>query len=362
MTVRPPADQQGKKATMSVRPARARRLATAVLPVMAGVTIAAASLMLPAAQAAQTAPLEPGLHQTARISLGTTTSFFKNTFTEAPDGTIFYSKGSVVYVVDGNSAPAVALHASGQVMALAASKADLFVQVGLVVTEFTRSNGARVRAWTLTSPVKPITTAGLLVSGTTLWSWTDWATDFSGFEYARVSRIITTSATVHTVDSLADPGDMAADSSGLYYQDFRGTAMTAGLAHDTPAGSVHTRPQANIDAPAGLSGGRLYLLSVHSSNAHQYIDGYSTASLARLSSAQVSGDDRNIAGTSVGLIVLTESCPHLNCASATVSKLSAGGSVSGTVTVPDAATLLPGPSAAVIEDVAGHMFLVRIGA
>jgi hypothetical protein len=349
---------------MPIPSARTRRLAAAALPALAGLVMAAASPVLPVAQAAETAPphpATPGLHQTARISLGTTTNFFRNTFTEAPDGNVFYSKGSVVYVVVGNSAPGVALHAPGQVMALAASTSDLFVQVGLTVTEYKRSNGARVRSWTLTSPVQPITSAGLIASGTTLWSWTDWATDESGFEYARVSRIGTTSATVHTVDSQADPGDMAASSSGLYYEDFRGSGLISSLAHDTPSGSVHTRPEVNIDAPAALSGGRLDLLSAHSNNGHEYIDTYSTSSLARISSAQVSGDQRTIAGTSLGLIVLSASCPRVNCTSATVSRLSTSGTVSATLSVPDAATLLAGPSAALIEDVGGHMYLVRVG-
>jgi hypothetical protein len=353
---------------MPARSARRIRIAASVLPVLASLGIAAAGVAIagiaaPAAQAATGRPghvAAPRLHQTARIPLGATTSIFKHVFTEAPNGNVFYSKGSVVYVVIRSLAPAVALHASGTVMALAANTSDLFVQVGLTVTEYKRSNGARVRSWTLTSPVKPITSAGLIASGSTLWSWTDWATDFSGFEYARVSRIVTTSSAVHVVDSQADPGDMAANSSGLYYEDFRGSGLTASLAHVTPGGTVHTRPNKNIDAPAALSGGRLYLLSVHAKNALQYIDSYSTSSLARTSSAQVSGDDRNIAGASLGLLVLDEPCSHEFCASATVGKLSASGSVSGALTVPYAALLLQGPSAAVIEDVSGHMYLVRI--
>ena len=55
----------------------------------------------------------PALHKMATIALGSTSNIFKNIFTQAPDGAVFFSRGSVVYVQKGTAAPQVALHAAG---------------------------------------------------------------------------------------------------------------------------------------------------------------------------------------------------------------------------------------------------------
>jgi len=299
----------------------------------------------------------PALHKMATIALGSTSNIFKNIFTQAPDGAVFFSRGSVVYVQKGTAAPQVALHASRSVLALAASTSRLFVQTGLTVTEYNRAGGAKVRQWTLTSPVTPITIAGLLVVGQTLWSWTDWGTDSSGFEFARLSRINITAA-VHVVDKQAYPVDVAANSSGAFFEDARGTRGVGNLVHVTPSGGVHAR-RGPVEALLALVGGRLHQMLFHA-DGHQYIDTYGAASLARLSSARISDNDRMFAGTGLGLIVLNEPCQHLVCAKANVSKLAANGSRTGTVTVPNAFSVLTGKNGAVVTVTGGHMFLVRI--
>jgi hypothetical protein len=58
--------------------------------------------------------------------------------------------------------------------------------------------------------------------------------------------------------------------------------------------------------------------------------------------------------------VLNEPCPHLVCAKATVSKLASNGARSGTLTVPNAFSVLTGPRGAVVTVSGGHMSLVRI--
>ena len=195
--------------------------------------------------------------------------------------------------------------------------------------------------------------------GSTLWSWTDWGTDSSGFEFARLSRINITSAAVHVIDKQAYPADMAAGPSGLFVQDARGTANAGFLVHATASDGSHAR-KGPVNCPMALAGGQLYELSFHN-NGHQFLDGFSTASLARVSSARAADSDRNIAGTSLGLLVLAAPCAQLTCAAASVSKLAASGSASGKLTVPHAFELLAGPEAAVVEFTSGHMFLVRIG-
>ena len=243
-------------------------------------------------------------------------------------------------------------------LALAASSSKLFVETGLTVTEYNRAGGAKVRHWTLTSPFTPLTIAGLLVVGHTLWSWTDWGTDSSGFEFARLSRINTTASAVHIVDKQAYPVDVAANSAGAFFEDVRGHNSLGYLAHAKPAGHVFAR-RGPVGALLALANGRLEQLAFHR-NGHQYVDSYGTASLRRTSSARISDNDRMFAGTGLGLIVLNEPCPHLVCASATVSKLAANGTRSGTLTVPNAFSVLTGPRGAVVTVSGGHMSLVRI--
>ena len=338
----------------------ARKKALPAAAFVAGLLAASLGQVLPAQAAARAIAVHraPSLHRTATIALGSTRNIFKNIFTQAPDGAVFYSRGSVVYVQKGSTVPRVALHAGRPVLALAASSSKLFVETGLTVTEYNRSGGAKVRHWTLTSPVTPITIAGLLVAGQTLWSWTDWGTDSSGFEFARLSRINTNAAAVHVVDKQAYPVDVAASTAGAFYEDARGTNSLGYLVHATPTGSVHAR-RGPVGALLALAGGRLDQLAFHA-DGHQYIDTYSTASLRRSSSARISDNDRMFAGTGLGLVVLNEPCPRLVCATATVSKLAANGSLTGTLTVPDAFSVLTGPKGAVVTVSRGHMSLVRI--
>jgi len=347
----------GKSDSMSIM--------TTIRKGLAPAAVSLALLGLASAQVAQAAtgsaarPAAPGLHATARIGLGSSSGIFSDVFTQAPNGAVFYSRGSVVYVVDGNLAPKIALHAGKNVLALAANASELFVQTGLTVTGYSRSNGAVLRHWTLTSPVTPITSAGLYAVGSTLWSWTDWATDRTGFEYAKVNRIAVTGSAVHVVAREAFPGDMAADTTGLYFESVRGSSDY--LNHVKPSGSLRSAHVSNgdVDAPLALAAGRVDLLTF---STQLHVTSFSPTTLAELSSKQVSANDRDIAGTGLGLLVLAQPCSHLTCSSSTVSKLDAStGSATGTLTVPYTYLLLPGPFGAVIEVSHGKVYLVRIG-
>jgi hypothetical protein len=176
---------------------------------------------------------------------------------EAPNGAVFVATGSIVYVVEGNSAPVVAEHAGGQVLALAADSTDLFVETGLVVTDYSRSTGNEVTKWTLPGSGTP-TSAGLLVGGPVLWAWTDFATDQSGFEYADLDRIVGQS--VVAVDNHAYPGDleMAADADGLYYEGLVNNANAGHLEFVTPSGTKTVSPDGiQFGSPIALVGGTL---------------------------------------------------------------------------------------------------------
>ena len=343
---------------MKIKP-RARALLTATALALAGL-----AATVPGAQAATrpaATPATPALHGT-RIALGATTALFADAFAEAPNGTVFFSRGATVYVVDGNRAPVTALHAGRTVLALAATNADLFVGTGLLVTEYSRANGRQVRRWTLTSEGTP-TSSGLYVVGNTVWAWTDPATDESGFQYAQVDRMHTSSAAVRVVDTWAFPEDVSADAAGLYFETARG-GVTDDLAHANPTTAAVQYRKAPVDAPLALANGRVDLLEFGTSA--EDVLSYNATTLALVSSKRVPDADAAIAGTGLGLLVLAEPCTGFSCASATVARLNvATGGTSGALRAPDAYQLLNGPAQAVIEATNVHgthanLFLVRI--
>lgn len=326
-----------------------------------GLALAALGSVPPAAQAARTpaGSVSPGLKvaRTIKLTKGSTL----DVFAEAPNGAVYFSAGKRVYVVNGNHGPVVAFALATPIIALAANATDIFVQTGLSVYEYGRKSDSYVRGWTLSSPHKPITSAGLLAVGGTVWSWTDWASDESGFQYATVSEIRTSSVHVKVVSkSDAFPGDMAADSAGLYFEAV--SHLTSdNLVRAAPSGSIRRRGDVDIDAPLALAAGRVDLLAVHG-NGHTYVDSFRASTLAPLTSRRVSGSDRNIAGTTAGLIVLRAPCNTLTCKDATVGVLNPRtGWVSGSVRVAHAYILLPGPAPAVITNVSGELYLVRLG-
>jgi hypothetical protein len=326
---------------------RRGRLAGAVIPAfalgIAGIVVAQAG--------AHAAPSAPALHAGHRVALGTTANVARNAFSEAPDGAVLYSRGSVVYVVSGTSKPKMVLRARGAVLAVAASSSDLFVQVGLTVTEYRRSGASRLRQWTLPRQLAPVTMAGLFAEGGTLWSWIDTETDSSGLEFATVSRIATARGAVHVITKFAYPQALAASSSGLYFESTNSGQSRYFLGHAVASGSVRYRQQPAVrfgPLPLALAGGRVDLLTF---TGHPAVNSYSAKTLALLSSKRVTGEDNSIAGTGLGLVVLGQVCgPGGRCSRPAVSRLNAAtGKTGGAVSVPGAFTLLAGPSAVVIE-------------
>ena len=338
---------------MTIKP-QARALLGATALALAGLVATAAG-----AQATSRATATPALHGT-RIALGATSGLYGNAFTEAPNGTVFFSRGSVVYAVEGNRAPVIALHAGRTVLALGANDSDLFVETGLLVTEYSRATGGQLRHWTLTSPFGPVTSAGLDVVGDTVWAWTDWATDRSGFQYAQVNRIHTSNSAVRVVDKDAFPGDISADGAGLYFETVHG--VTDDLARANPTTSAVQYGKAPVDAPLALAGGRVDLLEFGTSAAD--VLSYNASTLALVSSKRVPETDDSIVGTGLGLLVLAQPCRGFPCSSATVGRRNpATGGTSGALSTPGAYRLLNGP--AIIEASAVHgtradLTLVRI--
>jgi len=319
------------------------------------------------ATAAARQPLTPGLLRTAdlritaKISLGGHPRFLQaSLFAEAPNGTVFFARGSRVYVVVGTSAPVIAEHAGGKVLALAASSADLYVETGLTVTQYSRSSGNPLRHWKLSSPA-PATSAGLLSVGGVLWSWTDWATDMSGFQYATVSRIVTSSAAVHVVAKQAFPGDMDANGSGLYYEVVRGVHDY--LARVSPSGAEHfSRPGADTDAAVVLADGKVVVFGIRQPSGNPDVDIYSRTSLRRLSSKLLSDKYLGAAETGAGLLILRFPCADEQCAASGIGHLNpATAAVTGALKVHGASLILQGSKTALISVIGSTMYLVRLG-
>ena len=338
---------------MSVMNVLRKGLPAATLPVVAG--LAAVSLAIaPAAQAVSTAPVQAtsaGLHVTGKVDLGRLGSDFSNVLSEAPDGNIYYSKGSVVYLVKGDHAPVTALRASGRVLAVAANSSDLFVDVGNKVSAYALSNGHRLRTWTLPS-IATVTSAGLYLVGTTVWTFTDWATDQSGFEYANIDRLSLSSPTVHRVSANnAYPADMAADSAGLYYEGIAGPGNY--LFRALGSGSPRRHADVDIDAPLALAAGSVYLLGIHDNQGdNTYLDAFRGSTLGPVFSKRVSNSDTDIAGTGIGLLLL---------GAGKVSLLDTGnGHADSVLSVPGAVILVPGPSAAVVTVSHSTTYLLRL--
>jgi hypothetical protein len=338
---------------MSVMNVLRKRLPAATLPVVAG--LAAVSLAIaPAAQAVSTAPAQAtsaGLHVTGKVDLGRLGPDFSNVLSEAPDGNVYYSKGSVVYLVKGDHAPVTALRASGRVLAVAVNSSDLFVDVGNKVSAYALSNGHRLRTWTLPS-IATVTSAGLYLVGTTVWTFTDWATDQSGFEYANIDRLSLSSPTVHRVSANnAYPADMAANSAGLYYEGIAGTGNY--LFRALGSGSPRRHADVDIDAPLALAAGSVYLLGIHDSQGdNTYLDAFRGSTLGPVFSKRVSNSDTDIAGTGIGLLLL---------GAGKVSLLDTGNGHAGSVlSVPGAVILVPGPSAAVVTVSHSTTYLLRL--
>ena len=339
---------------------RRGRLAGAVIPALA---LGIAGIVV-AQSGAQAAPRTPALHAGPRIALGTTKNITQNAFAEAPNGAVFYSRGAVVYVVSGNSAPRTVLHAGGKVLAIAATASDLFVQHGLTVTEYRQSNVSQVRHWTLPRQPAPVTMAGLFADSGTLWSWVDTETDSSGLEFATVVRIATSRPAVHVITKFAFAEDMDANSSGLYFESTNSGQTRYFLAHATPSGAVSFRRQPAIrfgPLPLAVTAGRIDVLAFAG---HPVVNSYSSKTLALVSSKRLAAVDTSIVAARIGLVVLVCHGQGLSCSKRTVARLNtATGGTSGAVSVPGGFELVAGPSAVVIEishEVRGTMSMQRI--
>ncbi len=313
----------------------------------------AVSCLLAAGPPAQAVPAT--LHVSTAIGLGRLGNSFTYQFTEDPKGNVFYFRGSAVYEVKITaSKPNTALRVRGRVLAVAASSSDLFVDVGRTVTEYKRSNHHRVRSWTLARQPATPTSAGIFVAGSTVWAWTDWATDESGFQYASVSRFTTGSSLVHKVASNnVYPGDMGADSTGLYFEAVSKKGASY-IAHATPSGAIRRRNDANVDAPLAVYGGDVYLLAINETSDKTFLDSFTEPNLGVNFSAQESSRYNDMTATALGVVVLGGGKVSLVLTSFDKGQIAESAGIRHGV------ALLSGPESGVITASGGKTYLVRV--
>jgi hypothetical protein len=281
-------------------------------------------------------------------------------FTQAPDGAVYYSAGRRIYLA---GTPAAKVVARGTVLALGATAAGLFAAVGKTVTEYRRTSGATVAAWTLRASYRKLAWAGLYPAGSRVWAITDDNCDTCGLEYGNVYWFSTSAAVVHRVGTgTAYPDFAAATRSGLYYQ--ASTSAGSYLVRARPDGAARRAANSYLFGPLAVSGRTVALLLHHfGKHAGQYLYGYRATSLQRIFTRHVPGSERDIAGTSAGLVALLAGCASYSCPTAKVSLLAAAsGATISTVAVPDALSLLAGPSAVVLTYSGGTFRMERLAA
>jgi hypothetical protein len=326
------------------------RRAAAALAVSCLLTGAAGAVAVPA----QAAPSD--LHVHATIDLGRLGSSFTYQFTEDPSGNVYYFRGSSVDVVRGDSRPVTILRAHGNVLAVTASTSDLFVDVGRTVTEYRLSNRRTVRSWTLAKSLGAPTSAGIYVVGSTVWAWTDWATDESGFEYASLSRFTTSSPAVHKVSSNnVYPPNVAADATGVYFETVNAKGANGYLVHVTPSGVTTKRTDVYLPAPLTLSNGNVFLLSTiqGAAGGKTYLDSYAEAGLTVNYSVPVPSKYTDIAGTEDGLLIAGGGEVGLVLTFAP-------GQVGANLGIRHIVNLVPGIEPTVVTYTGGKTYLVRI--
>lgn len=151
--------------------------------------------------------------------------------TEAPNGAFFYaasaiqdSKGrpvggtaatNVVKVVDGTSAPAVAEHAPGRVVGLAADAIDLYVATPTEVIRYSRTTGDEIHTWPLLTD--PVNSATMVTAGKWLYVLTGFQCDYCGINTDTLLALNLVTGARHVLSTEAWPMGLAGTEQYVYY-------------------------------------------------------------------------------------------------------------------------------------------------
>jgi hypothetical protein len=304
-----------------------------------------------------------GLKVAADISLGAAPAKGQPVFAEAPDGTVFYAAGPVVMVVESDSAPAVAEHAGATVLGLGASATTLYVVTAKDLVAYGRTSGNQTGRWALTGSPGTPTTAGVAAGDDgTVWVWTDWATDQSGYEYATVYVVRAGTHTATRLSQTAEPGTLVTDGINAYFLQSSQASQEASLVEwqDATGQDVTGDPAPN-QSLATFSQGRVVLYQA-GSGLHEYAPAATTGSGPRVSgfARTAVSDPVGFAATSSGLLFLT--CTAAHCATVTqISQTTGAAGQSVAIAGSDhAAWTMLGPAPAVVTSASGQLRLIRL--
>ncbi|MGN6474058.1 MAG: hypothetical protein ACTHK4_10495 [Mycobacteriales bacterium] len=207
------------------------------------------------------------LSVTARIPLGipTTTAVVA---AESGDGAFFYAPQPqvdqygrvqpgtpgthIVRVVDGTSRPAVAAHASGRVVGLAADANDVFVATPTELTQYARQTGAEIRHWSLLvqTPAlrRPANTAQIVLTDHWIYVSSGFACDSCGINNNTLLSIERATGRLRVLTSDTWPLGIAGNDQRVFYNE-ASTGDAVGL---SPTG--HDRISAPAGGPSSLLG------------------------------------------------------------------------------------------------------------
>ncbi len=337
--------------------------ASAGAPASASAVASASRSPTPASDSSPASPSPGGLAEAADNDLGAVPPNGQRVFAEAPDGTVFFAAGSVVMVVGGDAAPAVAEQPGATVLGLGAGTSVLYVVTPQALLAYSRSTGGQTGRWPLTaSPARP-TSAGVAVGDNgTVWVWTDWATDQSGYEYATVYVVPSGAARAAVISRDALPGTLVTDGRDAFFLVAAGNSLGASLVEWQQASEADvTGDPAPSQSLTGFSRGRVVVYQ-SGSGLYSYAPGAGPGSGPRrvgLARTPVT-DPAAFAATSSGLLFLT--CTATACATVTQVDQATGAPV-GSLAVPGSdlsAWLLLGPAPAVVTARSGRLHLLRL--
>jgi hypothetical protein len=299
------------------------------------------------------------LRVAADIDLGAPAAHGRPVAAEAPDGAVFFADGPVVMVVEGDKAPADAEHPGATVLGLGASASTLYVVTPQALIAYSRVTGDKTGRWALTGSPSTPTTAGVVVAANgDVWVWTDWATDFSGYEDAMLYVLPPGAAKPVVVSRAAEPGSVTTDGThGYFVADGNSGAslMTATPAAGGSAGvGLQTVGPVPGESVIGFSRSQVVLYS-QPDQLYTYAPGSGAPVVVKTHDAL---QPVLVAGTSSGLLFLT--CAKQGCSTLVPVDQTTGAS-GKPASVPASGEILLGPDPVVVGVESGDLHLVRLG-
>lgn len=317
--------------------------------------VAIAALVVAPAGATSSPKFVTSVQYSIKLGSAAATGYAQVISQSTSTNNVYVGEGSKVLVVKGHASPVTFLTAPAPVLALCATSSALYIETSKSVLEYEISNAAYVGTWSLPSGLGPSknTQAGMSVEGGHLWTWTDWSTDQSGYEYGSVVEFNLSNWTSKVYDKEAvDPGDVAASSLGYFF-------LANNHVVRVEPGGVELKSAKTADAsdaPMAVLGNSVYLVATREPSGKDYLDSFNAANLSLTHSAHIASTTYGILGTPLGLVGIyshgsTNDVVMINAMS---------GAETDDVTVHGAQSLLYGSTLTAVADVSGQMYLDRL--